>query len=208
MVRSVGGTATAPSPGWLLRAAEASCVTTLIAMRAAVLGVTLETVEVTVDSELDDRGMLGMDDAGSVRSAVRPRAGPPHRQWRRRHHPRRARPVGCRSLPRVQRARAPGPHHCRGCDELAATRSRSDAHHQSPRGHAGPRDLRVSRWSPSSRTRSASRSVTGTRRERPACRRDRRASSSARSLRCWRSCSPSRWACIRSLRHAPRPRAR
>jgi uncharacterized OsmC-like protein len=63
MVRSVGGTGTAPSPGWLLRAAEASCVTTLIAMRAAVLGITLETVEVTVDSESDDRGMLGMDDA-------------------------------------------------------------------------------------------------------------------------------------------------
>ena len=63
MVPSVGGTGTAPSPGWLLRAAEASCVTTLIAMRAAVLGITLETVEVTVDSESDDRGMLGMDDA-------------------------------------------------------------------------------------------------------------------------------------------------
>ena len=49
MVRSVGGTGSAPSPGWLLRAAEASCVTTLIAMRAAVLGLTLDIVEVTVD---------------------------------------------------------------------------------------------------------------------------------------------------------------
>ena len=63
MVAGVGGTETAPSPGWLLRAAEASCVATLIAMRAAVLGVTLETLEVSVDSESDDRGMLGMDDA-------------------------------------------------------------------------------------------------------------------------------------------------
>ncbi len=63
MVPSVGGTGSAPSPGWLLRAAEASCVTTLIAMRAAVLGITLRTVDVTVDSESDDRGMLGMDDA-------------------------------------------------------------------------------------------------------------------------------------------------
>jgi uncharacterized OsmC-like protein len=62
MVPSVGGTATAPSPGWLLRAAEASCVVTLIAMRAAVLGITLETLEVTVDSESDDRGLLGIDD--------------------------------------------------------------------------------------------------------------------------------------------------
>ena len=62
MVPSVGGTATAPSPGWLLRAAEASCVATLITMRAAMLGVTLDTLEVTVDSESDDRGLLGIDD--------------------------------------------------------------------------------------------------------------------------------------------------
>jgi uncharacterized OsmC-like protein len=63
MVPSVGGTATAPSPGWLLRAAEASCVATLIAMRAAMLGITLEKLEVTVDSISDDRGLLGLDDA-------------------------------------------------------------------------------------------------------------------------------------------------
>ena len=62
MVPSVGGTATAPSPGWVLRAAEASCVVTLIAMRAAMLGITLDTLEVTVDSESDDRGLLGIDD--------------------------------------------------------------------------------------------------------------------------------------------------
>ena len=61
MVPSVGGTATAPSPGWLLRAAEASCVVTLIAMRVAMLGITLDTLEVTVDSESDDRGLLGLD---------------------------------------------------------------------------------------------------------------------------------------------------
>ena len=76
MVPSVGGTGTAPSPGWLLRAAEASCVATLIAMRAAVLGITLDTVEVAVDSESDDRGMLGMDDAvpsGPLSARVRVR---------------------------------------------------------------------------------------------------------------------------------------
>jgi uncharacterized OsmC-like protein len=63
MVPSVGGTASAPSPGWLLRAAEASCVATLIAMRAAMLGIELENLEVTVDSESDDRGLLGIDEA-------------------------------------------------------------------------------------------------------------------------------------------------
>jgi uncharacterized OsmC-like protein len=73
MVRSVGGTASAPSPGWLLRAAESSCVVTLIAMRAAMLGVALESVEVTVDSESDDRGLLGIDPdvpAGPLRGRV------------------------------------------------------------------------------------------------------------------------------------------
>jgi uncharacterized OsmC-like protein len=63
MVPSVGGTASAPSPGWLLRAAEASCVVTLIAMRAAMLGTTLEALEVSVDSVSDDRGLLGIDES-------------------------------------------------------------------------------------------------------------------------------------------------
>jgi uncharacterized OsmC-like protein len=62
MVPSVGGTGTAPSPGWLLRAAEASCVATLITMRAAMLGIALDNLEVTVDSVSDDRGLLGIDD--------------------------------------------------------------------------------------------------------------------------------------------------
>ncbi|MFO7533371.1 MAG: OsmC family protein [Candidatus Limnocylindrales bacterium] len=79
MVASVGGTGSAPSPGWLLRAAAASCVATLIAMRAATLDVALEALEVSVDSESDDLGILGIDPsvpAGplSVRVAVSVRA--------------------------------------------------------------------------------------------------------------------------------------
>lgn len=76
MVPSVGGAASAPSPGWLLRAAEASCVATLIAMRAAMLDITLDRVEVSVDSESDDRGLLGIDDsvpAGPLSGRVRVR---------------------------------------------------------------------------------------------------------------------------------------
>ena len=78
MVPSVGGTASAPSPGWLLRAAEASCVATLIAMRAAMLDMTLDTLEVTVDSVSDDRGLLGVDDtvpAGPLSGRVAVRIG-------------------------------------------------------------------------------------------------------------------------------------
>lgn len=63
MVTSVGGGNTAPSPGWLLRAATASCVATLIAMKAALDEVELGNVEVTVDSRSDDLGILGIDDA-------------------------------------------------------------------------------------------------------------------------------------------------
>ena len=75
MVAAVGGGGTAPSPGWLLRAAAASCVATLIAMRAEMLGVTLTGLEVTVDSRSDDRGILGLDPSipagpSSVRVAV------------------------------------------------------------------------------------------------------------------------------------------
>jgi uncharacterized OsmC-like protein len=73
MVTSVGGTATAPSPGWLMRAAEASCVASVVAMRAAMLGISLDSLEVTVDSDSDDRGLLGIADdvpAGPLRGRV------------------------------------------------------------------------------------------------------------------------------------------
>jgi len=64
MPRGIGGEATVPSPGWLFRAATASCVASLIGIRAATLGLDLDPgdVEVAVDSESDDRGILGLDD--------------------------------------------------------------------------------------------------------------------------------------------------
>jgi uncharacterized OsmC-like protein len=76
MPKSVGGADEAPSSGGLLRAALAACDTTLIAMRAAMLGVELSSVEVTIDSESNDYGILGIDEsvpAGplSVRTRVR-----------------------------------------------------------------------------------------------------------------------------------------
>ena len=74
MVESVGGGNTAPSPGWVLRAATASCVATLIAMKAALDGVELGAVEVSVDSRSDDLGILGIDEgvpAGPLSVSVR-----------------------------------------------------------------------------------------------------------------------------------------
>jgi uncharacterized OsmC-like protein len=76
MPTSVGGAGSAPSPGWVARAAQASCDATLIAMRAAELGVPLQRLQVTVDSESDDRGLLGMDEAvpaGPLSSRIRVR---------------------------------------------------------------------------------------------------------------------------------------
>ncbi len=74
MPASVGGTNSAPSPGWLFRAALASCEATLIAMRAAQQGIALTRLEVSVDSESDDRGILGIDPSvpsGPLAIAVR-----------------------------------------------------------------------------------------------------------------------------------------
>ena len=62
MPASVGGSASAPSPGWYLRAAEAACVATLLVMRASQLGIDTGRIEVEVDSVSDDRGILGLAD--------------------------------------------------------------------------------------------------------------------------------------------------
>jgi uncharacterized OsmC-like protein len=61
MPAAVGGAGSAASPGWLYRAALAACVLSLATMRAAQLGITAFRCEVDVDSESDDRGILGVD---------------------------------------------------------------------------------------------------------------------------------------------------
>jgi uncharacterized OsmC-like protein len=61
MPSAVGGSGSAPSPGWFLRAAVAACALSLATMRAAQVGMTGFRCEVEVDSESDDRGILGLD---------------------------------------------------------------------------------------------------------------------------------------------------
>lgn len=61
MPAAVGGGGAAPSPGWMLRAAVAACVASLATMRAAQLGWSGFRCTVEVDSESDDRGILGLD---------------------------------------------------------------------------------------------------------------------------------------------------
>ncbi len=57
---AMGGTASAPNPGWLLRAALASCLATTLSARSARLGIPLSLVEVTVESDSDVLGVLGL----------------------------------------------------------------------------------------------------------------------------------------------------
>lgn len=59
----VGGAGGAVTPGWLLRAALASCATTCIAMRAAIEGIELTRLEAQVDSRSDLRGLMCMNDS-------------------------------------------------------------------------------------------------------------------------------------------------
>ena len=78
MPKGLGGGATAPSPGWTMRATLANCEAIMIALRAAQMGIKLKTLEVRVDSLSDDHGMLGMDDskpAGPLNMRVSIRIG-------------------------------------------------------------------------------------------------------------------------------------
>jgi uncharacterized OsmC-like protein len=87
MPKGIGGGASKPSPGWYFRAAAAACVASLIGIRAAMTDVDLPpgSIEVTVDSESDDRGILGLDDripagALSLRVVVAVHGGAPGRE--------------------------------------------------------------------------------------------------------------------------------
>lgn len=77
MPGAIGGKAEEPSPGWLYRASIASCVASTIGMEAARAGLALTSLEVEVDSESDDRGILGIDEstpAGPRSTRIRIRA--------------------------------------------------------------------------------------------------------------------------------------
>jgi uncharacterized OsmC-like protein len=76
MPPAMGGAGSRPNPGWVFRASVAACCATVIAARAARSGIKLTALEVTVDGEGDNRGILGLDDAISaghsiVRTVVR-----------------------------------------------------------------------------------------------------------------------------------------
>jgi uncharacterized OsmC-like protein len=71
MPDSVGGGASANSPGWHLRAALASCDATLLAMRAARLGLKLDGIQVRVEASSDGRGMFLDEDISAGSTGMR-----------------------------------------------------------------------------------------------------------------------------------------
>lgn len=75
MPEPMGGRGVGSNPGWLLRAGIASCAATAIAMRAAMLGIALRTLEVNVESESDARGLVGIPNVstalGNLRMSIR-----------------------------------------------------------------------------------------------------------------------------------------
>jgi len=72
MSKSVGGGEKGPSPGTMLRAADAGCLAIVIAMKAATEEVKLDHLEVTAQSQSDDRGLFGIGNfpAGPLSSDV------------------------------------------------------------------------------------------------------------------------------------------
>ena len=99
MPPAMGGEASGPNPGWLLRGALASCTATVIAMRAAKLGITLSRLEVDVETDSDLRGILGLDEdisAGHGPVRIKIKVGAPNVspdvlreivEWADRHSP-------------------------------------------------------------------------------------------------------------------------
>ncbi len=60
MPKELGGSGGGVTAGWLMRAGLASCLATRIAMSAAAAGIELATLEVTVASRSNVRGLLGV----------------------------------------------------------------------------------------------------------------------------------------------------
>jgi uncharacterized OsmC-like protein len=71
MPEAMGGKGGGSNPGWLLRASMASCTATVVAMRAAMLGIELRTLEVIVESESDARGLVGIDGISTALDKIR-----------------------------------------------------------------------------------------------------------------------------------------
>jgi uncharacterized OsmC-like protein len=73
MPEELGGRGQDVTPGWLFRAALASCAATRIAMAAATEGIALRALELTASSRSDARGIFGMTDKDGSPISAGPR---------------------------------------------------------------------------------------------------------------------------------------
>lgn len=73
LATEMGGSGDQPSPGWLLRAALASCAATRIALAAAAEGIALSSLAAVAGSRSDLRGLLGMADANGTTVPATPK---------------------------------------------------------------------------------------------------------------------------------------
>lgn len=71
MPEAIGGTGTAPSPGYFGRAAICSCIAIGIKMTATREKMALDTVSVSIEQDFDNRGVLGMPGASAVPADTR-----------------------------------------------------------------------------------------------------------------------------------------
>jgi uncharacterized OsmC-like protein len=71
---TIGGEDSAPTPGWLLRTALASCAVTRIVMEAAARGIVLQTLEAHATSRSDLRGLVGVAEPDGGRVSAGPLA--------------------------------------------------------------------------------------------------------------------------------------
>ncbi len=71
MGKAMGGEGSAPNPGWYFRASIAACCSTAIAMNAARRGINLTALEVTVEGDGDNRGLLGDESVSAGHAALR-----------------------------------------------------------------------------------------------------------------------------------------
>ena len=72
MPAELGGSGEGVTPGWLFRAGLGSCAVTSIAMQAAAAGIELTTLQVSVHSRSDARGLFAMFDVQGQRISAAP----------------------------------------------------------------------------------------------------------------------------------------
>jgi uncharacterized OsmC-like protein len=71
MVEAMGGDAAGPSPGFFGRAALTSCIAIGIKMTAARADIRIGSIDVEVEMDWDNRGLLGLGDAPAATTGIR-----------------------------------------------------------------------------------------------------------------------------------------